>query len=263
MRIILKILTVFLMVACSPLHAFAWGREGHKVVALIAESRLTPAARAEVQRLLASEGSSSLADVALWADEIKSVKALRQPSHGVNLPLDSSPYDPKRDCGHKICVIEAIERLQPTLADKRLPISARMMALKYLVHLVGDIHQPLHATVIASYRTIVFNGVSQRLHKVWDSGIIGAYKRKPNFMALDIEATHRRPVHYGTPLMWVLESRDIARDTIFPEVPANSVLPPDYAIRNWDLVEERLHEAGWRLAMMLNMALDPGSAVVR
>ncbi|WP_313531695.1 S1/P1 nuclease [Shinella sp.] len=262
MRIILKILTVFLMVACSPLHAFAWGREGHKVVALIAESRLTPAARAEVQRLLASEGSSSLADVALWADEIKSVKALRQPSHGVNLPLDSSPYDPKRDCGHKICVIEAIERLQPTLADKRLPISARMMALKYLVHLVGDIHQPLHATT-AGARTVVFDGAIESLHKVWDSGIIRTHKRNPSLMALGVEATHRQPVTYGSPLIWALESRDIARDTILPELPADGILPPDYADRNWDLVEERLHEAGRRLALMLNQSLDPGSAVLR
>lgn len=247
---------LFILLA-SATQGFAWGREGHKVVAIIAESRLTPEAHAAIAGLLASEGKTSLASVANWADSVKSLRIPKQPSHSVRLPLDNSPFDRKRHCKQDMCVIGAIEASAETLANKDAPTGARMMALKYLVHLVGDVHQPLHASKDGGSGEVVFKGKTLSLHKVWDTGLIAAQKLDASAMAGLIEASESDPVHYGTPVEWALESRALSRDVIFPQIrllksAEGVVLPQNYAVQNWHIVRMRLHEGGWRLADLLN-----------
>lgn len=252
-----RIVAFLLILLASATQGFAWGREGHKVVAIIAESRLTPEAHAEILRLLASENQPSLASVATWADAVKSLKIPKQPSHSVRLPLDNSPFDRKRDCKQNMCVIGAIEASMETLANKDAPTGARMMALKYLVHLVGDVHQPLHASKDGGSEPVVFKGETLSLHKVWDTKLIEAQKLDATAMAGLIDSSEMEPVRYGTPVDWALESRALSRDVIFPQIarlrsPEGVVLPKTYAMQNWHIVKMRLHEAGWRLAEVLN-----------
>ena len=122
--------------------AHAWGSQGHQVIAGLALAQLTPKARAEVDRLLSLEPGETLVSVSTWADEHKNPSTARW--HYVNFPRDSCSFDSARDCPDGKCLIAAIEQQTAVLASS-VPDEKRINALKYLVHLVGDVYQPLHA----------------------------------------------------------------------------------------------------------------------
>lgn len=255
-RLVIIVLT--LIFSCS--YAAAWGPVGHKAVAIIAESRLTTSALAETKSLLESEGTSSLEDIAMWADAVRFLKFPEQPLHGVYLPLDGSSYDPALDCRKTICAMEAIKSLTPVLSSRKQPVAARMMALKYIVHLVADLHQPLHATN-AGAEMVTFDGKVQRLHKVWDVGITKEKKMTAASLAELAESEDQTFVPYRDPLAWAEEGFDISRNIILPEALAGSILPENYADQNFSIVEKRIHEAGWRLSELLNKALGDEDGV--
>ena len=154
-------------------HAAAWGSQGHQVVAAMAWELLQPATRAEVQRLLALEPGETLESLSTWADEHRNPAT--GPWHYVNFPRGNCQYDPERDCPDGNCVVAAIERERAIWASNAND-KTRLKALKYLVHLVADIHQPLHA----GYRDDRGGNQFQlrafmrgsNLHAVWDSGLL-------------------------------------------------------------------------------------------
>ena len=131
---------LFVLAAASS--AVTWGTDGHQTVALIAEARLTPAARKEVLRLLALEPGATLASISTYADENRTRGTA--PWHYVNLPRESCTYRPERDCPNGQCIVAAIDHQAQILASKA-PDAQRLLALKYVVHFVADIYQPLHA----------------------------------------------------------------------------------------------------------------------
>jgi len=153
--------------------AGAWGSQGHQVVAAMAWELLQPATRAEVNRLLALEPGETLESISTWADEHRNPAT--GPWHYVNFPRGNCQYDAQRDCPDGHCVVAAIERERAIWASNAND-QARLKALKYLVHLVGDIHQPLHA----GYRDDRGGNQFQlrafmrgsNLHAVWDSGLL-------------------------------------------------------------------------------------------
>lgn len=176
--------------------SFGWGQEGHRIIAVIAESRLEKEAAQGVVELIAAGGLQS---VATWADEIRKDRPETAPWHYVDLPREQSDYDPSRDCINPKegdCVITAIEHFRSVLADRHQPKGERAEALKFLVHLVGDIHQPLHClkdddggttlgVIFFAEAINAFNGKPWNLHAVWDAGLIArsgldeeAYARK-------------------------------------------------------------------------------------
>jgi hypothetical protein len=118
--------------------AHAWGTEGHQIVALIAQSQLTPKAKAEVDRLLALEPGETLASISTWADEHKSPTT--GPWHYVNFARDSCIYDAERDCPDGQCVVGTIQR-ELQIVDSKAPDDRRLTALKYIVcvfHAMAD-----------------------------------------------------------------------------------------------------------------------------
>jgi len=129
--------------ALIPLNANAWGSEGHRLIAEVAESQLTATARAEVNRLLALEPGSTLGSISTWADEHRSPATAAL--HYVNFPRGGGcRYEPGQNCVNGACVVGAIERQTAVLASNA-PDEARLKALKHVVHFVADVHQPLHA----------------------------------------------------------------------------------------------------------------------
>ena len=172
---IIKILTCTGLIALSlwTTPAQAWGSQGHQVIAGLALSQLTPKARAEVDKLLALEPGKTLVSLSTWADEHRSPATARW--HYVNFPRDSCSYLPQRDCPDGQCVVAAIDR-QTEVLKSDAPPEKRLNALKYLVHLVGDVHQPLHAGYLDdkggnTYQLQAFMRGSN-LHAFWDSGLI-------------------------------------------------------------------------------------------
>ena len=234
--------------------AYAWGSEGHQVIALIAQSQLTSKARAEVDRLLAQEPGATLASVSTWADEHRNPSTA--PWHYVNFPRGNCVYDEQRDCLDGRCVVAAIKKevaiLESSAADDK-----RLTALKYVVHFVGDVHQPLHAGYFDdkggnTYQLQAFMKGSN-LHAVWDSGLIKNLNEEPEAMAARLQGTRLAfPVADLGPVASAQEScRIVSMPGFYPD----RLVGQDYIDRFTLVAERRLAAAGARLAGVLNAAL--------
>lgn len=241
-----------------PCNSFAWGRIGHATVADIAQAHLTPAAAAQVHLLLNVEGAHNLSDISLWADKAKAEQLPGSPSHTIRLPLDDSPT-PEHPCPGHFCADDALARYGAVLADKSQPLADREVALKYVVHLVGDLHQPLHDVNATGQMTVIFQGKEQTLHAVWDDAILDSHHVTHEQLAAELIAKEHGVPHGGTPMDWAKEGRIICQQEIFPGIPMHSKtpipLPDNYADTHWATVQLRLTEGGLRLAELLNSLL--------
>jgi hypothetical protein len=150
---------VSILLLCSAAPAFGWGCSGHQVVALVALKQLTPNARAKVQQLLQGQPSPSIhrfcgitgldpfADLATWADDERDVRSETAPWHFIDIPLGASRADLASACDTTTgCVTTAIQQQLDVLRTASANVQDQANALMFLVHFVGDLHQPLHTT---------------------------------------------------------------------------------------------------------------------
>jgi hypothetical protein len=263
-------LLVSLTVLATPIRVRAWGYEAHRVIAEIAEQFLAPEIAHEVRELLTIENVTTLAEVSTWADEIRLQRPETGPWHYVNIPItlptgEPAAYDAARDCPKDACVVVKIERFVSLLRDRQVPERQRLEALKYIVHFVGDAHQPLHVSNNhdrgGNDDQVVFMGLSTNLHAVWDSGIIGpAVKGNERAYGVrlvqSITEEQRQRWSEGSIISWVNEGHEIAAQIIYKELPHTGTLPDNYVTRALPVVNEQLERAGVRLATVLNEALQ-------
>ncbi|HZV37184.1 MAG TPA: S1/P1 nuclease [Pseudoxanthomonas sp.] len=261
--------------------ALAWGDLGHRMVGDLAARQLTPAARTEVARLLAGEPEPTLGGVANWADDLRNTDPERFKAtsrwHYINAKGGGCAFDIARDCPDGNCVVAAIEAQRKILADRSQPQAARRDALKFIVHLVGDVHQPMHAgnrtdaggnKFQVSLRTDIapeayarnnyVDGVmGTNLHSVWDYYIL-ASRRLPAKRYAKLLAAQPVPSAGGTtPLEWAEAScRIIDQRQLYP---AEHKMDRSYLDAMRPLAEQRVREAGLHLARLLNQTLDPGA----
>lgn len=260
-------LLLLLVLSYSPLAA-AWGGQGHRLVARVAETELTPQARAEVAQLLAGEPDPTLAGVASWADDLRrqdpDLGKRSSAWHYVNLAEHDCGYQPPRDCPGGNCVVAALQQQTVLLADRSQPLAVRRQALKFVVHFVGDIHQPMHAGYAKDRGgndfQLQFDGKGTNLHSLWDSGMIKARGLEDDAYLAALLALPATPA--ASPALppaaaqWAQASCRIA---VSPGVyPDAHVLPADYLARNQPRVDAALRQAGDRLAAILNAALAGG-----
>ena len=246
--------TVVLVATLLPLDAGAWGQKGHHLIASLAESQLTPKARLEVARLLSLEPGATLISISTWADEHRSPATAAW--HYVNFPRSSCAYDAVRDCPGGQCVVGAIER-QLDILKSATNDESRLLALKYLVHLVGDVHQPLHAGFGDdrggnSYQLQAF-GRGTNLHALWDTGLLAsrgedvpAALARLSLMPVD-DAARRSSMASAAE-----ESCHIVSG---PGFYPGRALPEDYVARYAPIMDRQILLAGGRLAELLNQAL--------
>lgn len=255
------------LLACLSAPAYAWGPQGHRLVGAIAETTLTPAARAEVARLLRGEPEPTLAGVSNWADDLRENDPdLGRRSarwHYVNLAEDGCAYDVATHCPDGDCVIEAIRRQEGLLADPRQPDAVRAQALKFLVHFVGDVHQPLH-TGYASDRggngyQLQVRGQGSNLHRVWDGEIVTAAGRSEKRTLRRLRALPTPAgVDDASVAAWAEAScRIVRRDGFYPP---KGALKPTYLERWRPTADAQLRLGAERLARLLNRALSPPAA---
>jgi hypothetical protein len=249
--------------ACLPA-AWAWGPRGHRIVAELAEARLTPQARAAVQKLLALRGAHHLDEIANWADNLRDTDpALFRRTkrlHFVNFHSRDCIYDSPRDCRNGECAVAAIGKYSAILADRTNPPAERVEALAFVVHFVGDIHQPLHA----DYRhdaggndyQVRWHGRGTNLHHVWDSLMLGSTHLSAARFAEKLATQHSRIAIGGTPARWAEESCRIDRDD--GVYPSSRRIDAAYVDRELPVAEQRLRQAGARLAALLNRDLANG-----
>ena len=167
-------LCIFALSLASPAHA--WGPIGHRITGAIADENLSGVARAEVELLL---GSEDLAQASTWPDEMRSDPSefwqkTASPWHYVTVPngndYEASDAPPEGDA------MTALARFTETLRDPKASQDDKRLALRFIVHIIGDLHQPLHAGNGTDRGGNDFNvtwfGKSTNLHSVWDSGLI-------------------------------------------------------------------------------------------
>lgn len=241
--------------------ALAWGPVGHRTVGEIAEHHLTRRARVEVSKLIAP---LTLADVSTWADEIRYLPEWKQadPWHYISVDDDETLATTARSS--KGDVLEAMERMERTLRDRGATPIQRAEALKFLVHFVGDVHQPLHVgrrdDAGANKVEVVFNGRPIDLHWVWDALIINdqGYSYSELARALDHpSAADLRAWQSTSYADWVNESKEL-RPLVY-QLPETMKINYLYAYERWPVIQKRLLQAGVRLAGKLNAIFDPHS----
>lgn len=260
----------------------AWGGQGHRLVGLIAADRLTPVARRNVAWLLDGQ---TLADVSSWADSVTADQVQTSYWHYLNIPPDASGYDRDRDCPRqpgasagsrgdrwRDCVVDRIAYWEERLGNPKLDRADRATALKFIVHFIGDLHQPFHALGVGrggnDVHVRVF-GVTDcgtgsdpakpspcNLHSVWDSRLIARRNLDdPTFVAVLqklIVARGFGSQPAGTPAQWAEQSFKLAKEAL---VTPDTNIDEAYYRRHIGVVEDRLALGGVRLAADLNRIL--------
>ena len=268
-----KIWIVLLFLSAS-IYAHAWGREGHQLVAKIAESRLTPAAAAQVHQLL---GSQTLADVAPFADEYRSSHPETGRWHYVDIPAAQASYDRERDCPAsststewRDCAVDRIPYFVGRLKNTSLNPADRAFALKMIVHLVGDLHQPFHA--IGDERggnsiSVAFFNSPQcgerflcNLHGIWDEQLIEHRGLSQDRYVVHLEdaIAHNQwdKVSQANPIVWANESHKLGVSFLVPD---RANIGQQYYDSAIIAVDRQLAVAGIRLARILNAVLPPSA----
>lgn len=252
-----------LAVACaSPVRA--WGPEGHVIVARLAEAQLTPAARAEADALLGMRGKRYLSEVANWPDQLRwldpGLFEQTRRLHFVDFHSADCLYDPPLDCRDGDCVVAAIAKYSAILADRARPPAQRAMALAFVVHFVGDIHQPLHTDFRpdagGNRFQVRWRGRGTNLHKVWDSLMLGTRHLSAAEYAGRLQAGRAPIATGGTPAEWAEEGCRLDRDG--GVYPTSHFIDDAYVGRELPVAEGRLRQAGARLARLLNRDLGNG-----
>jgi hypothetical protein len=250
-------LWLVLLILLNVNESVAWGPQGHRVVGFIAESHLQP----KVKNLILEKFNiKSLAGVATWADEARKKRKEENPWHYTNIAEGQWTYDAARDCPNDSCVTEQIQKFSDILDDQSAPLQQRKDALKYLVHFVGDVHQPLHlgnkkdrggGTLRFPYKGKVVS-----LHYLWDGGLIDwqgsllKYATSLNERVLESEISSW---NLSTVADWANESRSMALKSAY-NVEKGS-LSKDYIEIGREIIDLRLTQAGVRLAHLLNTIL--------
>lgn len=249
----LFITTIFVVVAFST--ALGWGRVGHFITADIAEKNLTEKANAEIQRIL---GDMDLRGASVWMDEVRRTDEYRHTAdwHWVTVPdgqtYEQSEKNPNGD------IIEELERHIAKLKAGGLSEKKERDALLYIIHLVGDIHQPLHVGREGDrggndVRIVWEMGRSNNLHSLWDTGMILTYNKEPEEFARELnpnDAVLIEKWQSASVRDWAVESIS-HREAVY-SLPPDNRLGKAYRDEYFHLVELRLAQAGVRIAGVLN-----------
>jgi hypothetical protein len=308
---LMPVLALLLVSAGAP-GAEAWGCKGHQTVALVAEKHLTPEARKMVEALLSANPidprlkrycgdavRDAMADVSTWPDDVRYEKKNGN-WHYIDIPLDAKRAAWEPYCGREGCVIKAILEQSAILKDRNADAAKRADALRYVIHFVGDLHQPLHSATnndeggncvpVTYFRRKaheVGHSFAPNLHSLWDTAIVerdmeGADPAEfaENLEALftpKIENWQKAGIHVEE---WAWESHDDAVSTVYgrltPRIPVEASVPvhscsddtnigerllhmqivagAPYQEAAGPLIEQRIAQAGIRLAMILNDA---------
>jgi hypothetical protein len=261
---------------------FGWGAQGHRIVAQIAEARLKQTSTATLDKALeflrANNNNRSCAPcddarafsaVANAPDDFRQIELalVTRDWHFVNIDIANPKYDEGRDCPNGDCVIRRIDRMVEILRDSKRNNCDRESALIYLIHFVGDMHQPFHTgfgrlpngdpDLGGNLVLLTFNGRETNLHSIWDSGIIEKQGQSDTQWVTRLMSTTlngRDPVTLaaGSTTDWLNESHEVAAEFHTTHKPFVETTYPAAAL---PVIEERLLRAGLRLARLIEEAV--------
>ncbi|NCD68031.1 S1/P1 nuclease [Mucilaginibacter agri] len=249
-----KYLLSFVFALCAVI-LVSWGYVGHQTVALIAEKHLTPQAQEAVKTLL---GNQSIGDIASWADEIRDDKTF--PEHFINAPLGltRSQFEQEVISQPQDNVYKAILANEAILKSVMTSHEDKQKALKFIVHFVGDLHQPFHVSrkedLGGNKIQVRFEDKGTNLHSLWDSRLIDKQGLKSSEMVAQLDqATPDQIKQWQSDslMQWIWESYQIAT-RLYAEAKPGSKLGEEYYQTHIGIVDERIEQAGIRLAGLLN-----------
>jgi hypothetical protein len=250
------------MVVCA-FALISWGPTGHRAIAQIAENHLTLATKQAIKSLL---GNETLADVSNYADEIRSDPAYKYTGayHYVNVPMgynfeqfSTAVQTMKADNVYKMVL-----RCEMDLKDRDKSKQEKALALKFLVHLIGDLHQPMHVSNKddngGNNIKVTFDGNYYNLHGLWDSGLIDrqhlSYKQMAdaydNATPVEIKKWQSDDL-----MVWLWESYQVST-ILYKEAADNPDFDEAYYKSHMPVLEKRIEKAGIRLAGVLNAIFD-------
>ncbi len=249
MKLIFKVLISILIISHT---VFGWGKTGHRIVGKVAETYLTKNAKTQIKKLM---GHHDLSRMSNWADEIKSDPEWKKANdwHWCTIP-DGEEYETGKHSGK---AVEKINEFISLLKNKNVEKKEKQIALKFLVHLIGDLHQPLHVGNGTdrggnSVRIKWFNE-SANLHSIWDSKLIDfqklSYSEYADYLLLNEDRGKIRKWQGDNILVYINESRDL-RAQCYNYSGDN--LKWDYFYEHKNLLEKRLLQGGVRLSGELN-----------
>jgi hypothetical protein len=281
------VLSAAILTVASP--AAAWGDLGHEVTALIAYHHLTPAAKSKVDALLASDPDTltapDFASRATWADKFRNGHRETAPWHFVDIEIDRPDLksacfgfpplaagQPASQGPSQDCVVDKIEEFAAELQNPPTSAPERLLALKFLMHFVGDLHQPLHASDHADRGGNCIglapspDGHAKNLHAYWDTGVVEPLGASAQDIAAKLDGAitpaQAKAWTRGDARSWAMESFQIARrDTyMLPAQPtcndhASVALSDAYQTMARRDAASQLEKAGIRMAFLLNQAL--------
>jgi hypothetical protein len=254
----MKTLLLIVSLTISSLSVFSnddWGKTGHRTTGKIAEKHLTRKAKKAIHKLLEGE---SLAFVSTFADEIKSDKKYNKfySWHYVNFPLDGNYKDSEKN--PKGDLITGINHCIAVLKDNNSTKEDKVFYLKILVHLVGDLHQPMHVGQAEDKGgndiKVKWFYKSSNLHRVWDTDMIAEYKMSYTELADSVEELSKTEINQiknGSVLDWVSETHELTRE-VYNSVEENENLRYKYSYKYLSSVRKQLQKGGIRLAKLLN-----------
>ena len=259
----IKSLCVFAAIIGTFFHGNAieydWGQTGHRTIGKIAEDYLTGKTKRKISELLDGQG---LALVATFGDDIKSDKNYDKfyTWHFVNMPFEVAYED--ADKNPKGDLVSGIATCKKIILDKNATKDEKIFYLKFLVHLIGDLHQPLHVGRAEdkggnTFQVRWFND-GTNLHSVWDSKMINHYQMTYTELAENanrISKEHVRSLQKGSIEDWANETQQLAIK-VYASAEIGEKLGYGYMYENFGLVRSQLQKGGIRLAKVLNELFD-------
>ena len=252
----IALIAALALAAAQPSPSFAWGKTGHRVTGAIAEHYIKAKTRSAVEAIL---GPETLAEASTWPDFMRADvtpfwQRTASPWHYVTVPAGHTYTI--GDAPAEGDAVSALAHFASTVRDRHAPLADRRLALRFIIHIVGDLHQPLHAgngtDRGANDVAVTFFGQATNLHAVWDSGLIDQEQLAFTEMAswLNARITPQLATQWNNPdpLVWIAESAAL-REQIYP---ATTSLSARYVFEHQEQLNTRLEQAGVRLAAYLN-----------
>ncbi|MFU7527477.1 S1/P1 nuclease [Qipengyuania sp. ASV99] len=287
MRHLLLALCAFALLVPAP--ASAWGFYAHRKTADIAETNVSPEARAKIRRLMRSEALlgtpecplATIQDASVWPDCIR--RSFWRWGYTAAWHYRTAPicetFNPRANCSGGNCVTAQIERAHRVLADESLPDHVRLEALAFMVHFAGDVHMPLHSgdkedrggnDREADYGIVP----GLNLHWIWDGPLAERAISDPaDPVVRRYTAAERAELGGGMAADWGRESWEISRSFVYPtafdtesvceaDLPMKTALTQDDITRGVPIAKRRVQQAGVRIAELLESAFAPGPLVL-
>jgi hypothetical protein len=271
----------------------AWGALGHNTVAFIAQSFLAPQTVKYTQALLNDTSDAYLAHVATWADSYRSQPGgeFSGPLHyidALDTPPESCNVDFERDCPEEGCIVSAIANYTERFQSKKLAHEERFKALKWVIHFLGDIHQPLHVENIAvggNTINVTFDDAKTNLHHIWDSNmpekLIGGYALEDaedwsKTLIADIKTGKyanaskswlegmEKNDSIASAMHWAQDANAYVCSTVLPDgedAVENQQLDGAYYDKSIPVIQMQIAKAGVRLAAWLNLQVTGKTGV--